>query len=153
MQPDGTKVYTPFPEYEESIKAGVSTQRRHYTLAGLLIAVRVYKDATDNKLYFAFADHLGSIAAWTNSAGNYIGNSTSRYEPYGGYRTKPVAGVNPDISDRGFTGHRQNNTGTYDLGLIYMNARYYMPEIGRFISADTIVPEPERPQGRRLSFK
>lgn len=26
------------------------------------------------------------------------------------------------------------------------NARYYMPEIGRFVSADTIVPEPENPQ-------
>ncbi|HRO23364.1 MAG TPA: RHS repeat-associated core domain-containing protein [Promineifilum sp.] len=33
-----------------------------------------------------------------------------------------------------------------NLGLIYMNARYYMPEIGRFISPDTIVPEPGNPQ-------
>jgi len=39
-----------------------------------------------------------------------------------------------------------NNTGTHNLGLIYMNARYYMPEIGRFISPDTIVPEPGNPQ-------
>jgi RHS repeat-associated protein len=29
-----------------------------------------------------------------------------------------------------------------DLGLIYMNARYYLPEVGRFISPDTIVLEP-----------
>ena len=27
-----------------------------------------------------------------------------------------------------------------------MNARYYLPEVGRFISADTIVPEPGNPQ-------
>ena len=27
-----------------------------------------------------------------------------------------------------------------------MNARYYMPEVGRFISPDTIVPEPGNPQ-------
>jgi hypothetical protein len=37
------------------------------------------------------------------------------------------------------------------LGLIYeqpqvANARYRLPEVGRIISADTIVPEPERPQ-------
>jgi RHS repeat-associated protein len=70
-----------------------------------------------------------------------VSGSLARYEPFGGYRTKPSSTVNPDISDRGFTGHRQNNTGSYDLGLIYMNARYYLPEIGRFISADTIVPE------------
>ena len=37
------------------------------------------------------------------------------------------------------------------MGLIYeqpqvANARYRLPEVGRIISADTIVPEPERPQ-------
>ena len=54
--------------------------------------------------------------------------------------------VHPDSSDRGFTGHKQANTGSGDLGLIYMNARYYLPEVGRFVSADTIVPEAEEPQ-------
>jgi len=53
----------------------------------------------------------------------------------------PVPSSNPSISSHGFTGHRQHN-----LGLIYMNARYYMPEIGRFISPDTIVPNPQNPQ-------
>ena len=49
--------------------------------------------------------------------------------------------------------HRQNNNGEYDFGLIYMNARYYLPEIGRFISADTIVPEPSNPQSHnRYSY-
>jgi RHS repeat-associated protein len=33
-----------------------------------------------------------------------------------------------------------------DLGLIYMNARYYVAELGRFLSADTIVPDPGNPQ-------
>ena len=46
-----------------------------------------------------------------------------------------------------------NNTGTNNLGLIYMNARYYMPEVGRFISPDTIVPEPANPQSyNRYSY-
>jgi RHS repeat-associated protein len=35
---------------------------------------------------------------------------------------------------------------SYDLGLIYMNARYYLPEVGRFISPDTLVPDPGNPQ-------
>jgi hypothetical protein len=39
------------------------------------------------------------------------------------------------------------------VGLIYMNARYYLPEIGRFISADTIVPDPANPQSyNRYSY-
>ena len=50
------------------------------------------------------------------------------------------------LTDIGYTGHRHNNTGSSDLGLIYMNARYYVPGIGRFASADTIVPNPSSPQ-------
>jgi RHS repeat-associated protein len=46
------------------------------------------------------------------------------------------------VTDRGYTGHKHND----DLGLIYMNARYYAPYINRFISADTIVPDPTNPQ-------
>ncbi len=95
---------------------------------------------------YTYADHLGNISAWTNASGALVSGSLARYEPYGGYRTKPASTVNPGISDRGFTGHRMNNTGSYDLGLIYMNARYYLPEVGRFISADTIVPDPANPQ-------
>jgi RHS repeat-associated protein len=83
----------------------------------------------------------------------FLNESLARYEPFGSYRTKPTATMNPGISDRGFTGHRQNNTGDYDLGLIYMNARYYVPEIGRFASADTIVPDPGNPQSsNRYSY-
>jgi RHS repeat-associated protein len=46
-----------------------------------------------------------------------------------------------------------NNTGLDDLGLIYMNARYYVPEVGRFISPDTIVPDPGNSQSfNRYSY-
>jgi RHS repeat-associated protein len=42
---------------------------------------------------------------------------------------------------------------SYDLGLIYMNARYYLPEVGRFISPDTLVPDPGNPQSHnRYSY-
>jgi RHS repeat-associated protein len=46
---------------------------------------------------------------------------------------------------RGFIGVERSFTGQQkDLnsGLIYMNARYYDPEIGQFLSPDTIVPDP-----------
>jgi RHS repeat-associated protein len=41
-----------------------------------------------------------------------------------------------------YTGHAHND----DLGLVYMNARYYISSIGRFASADTLVPDPMNPQ-------
>jgi RHS repeat-associated protein len=139
-----SRVYTPFPEFEESVPpSGATTQRRSYYLAGQFIAVRVRTGTTGTgALYFAYADHLGSIAGYYDvTLAKFLDVSLARYEPFGGYRTKPLATVNPGVSDRGFTDHRHNNTGANDLGLIYMNARYYLPEIGRFISADSIVPE------------
>ena len=44
-------------------------------------------------------------------------------------------------TDKKFTGQRLDSTGLY-----YYNARYYDSTIGRFISADTIVPDPANPQ-------
>ena len=72
-------------------------------------------------------------------------NSYAVYEPFGAFLTTPT-GTNPSVTDRGFTGHRHNNTGSYNFGLIYMNARYCHPQLGRFVSPDTIVPEPGNPQ-------
>ncbi len=63
----------------------------------------------------------------------------------------PTAG----LTDEGYTGHTHNNlgNGADDLGLVYMNARYYIPGIGRFASADTIVPNPANPQSfNRYSY-
>jgi RHS repeat-associated protein len=58
----------------------------------------------------------------------------SRYLPYGQERWRAGAGV----TDFGFTSQR-NERG---FGLMDYNARYYSAILGRFISADTIVPEP-----------
>ena len=146
-RPDGTVVYTPFPDYEREVTdGGAVTERTTYSIAGQMVAVRVKVSGGSNTLYYTYTDHLGSVVAMSDTAGGVVSGSLARYDPFGNYRTKPATTVNPDISDRGFTGHKQNNTGSNDLGLIYMNARYYLPEVGRFISADSIVPEAEEPQ-------
>ena len=49
----------------------------------------------------------------------------------------------------GFTGQRRDS----GSGLLFYNARWYDPVIGRFISADTIVPQPGNPQSlNRYSY-
>jgi RHS repeat-associated protein len=53
-----------------------------------------------------------------------------------------VAKSGTQANERGFTCQREDN----EVGLIYMGARYYDPMTGRFISPDTIVPDPANPQ-------
>ena len=82
------------------------------------------------------------------SEGNKVANSTKFFTPFGEYRIQTTSPTD-DITDRGYTGHKHND----DIGLIYMNARYYVPEIGRFASADTIIPDQANPQAfNRFSY-
>ncbi|MBE7529111.1 MAG: hypothetical protein HS099_05200 [Ardenticatenaceae bacterium] len=104
-----------------------------------------------NTLYYLHSDHLGSTSLATNTSGNVISGSTARYYPFGDWRTEPLA----NLTDRGFTGHLHNNigSGSDDIGLVYMAARWYLPALGRFASADTIVPNPANPQSwNRYSY-
>jgi len=162
-QPDGTIVYTPFPDYEVTDPpTGADTVRTTYRLGGRIVAVQTKVGAAAGVFYFTYTDHLGNISAMSTTAGVYVADSRAWYDPFGAFISdptvnppdvNPVPSSNPAISNHGFTGHRHNNTGTNNLGLIYMNARYYMPEIGRFISPDTIVPDPTNPQSyNRYSY-
>jgi RHS repeat-associated protein len=113
-----------------------------FTLAGQPIAVKVEGDptSTNNGIFYIHTDHLGSTAVLTKDSDGYVRtDSLVRYNPFGGYRGDLAT---QDLTDRGYTGHREN----LDIGLIYMNARFYVSGIGRFASADTMVPDSNDPQ-------
>ncbi|WP_243883617.1 RHS repeat-associated core domain-containing protein [Shewanella algae] len=74
---------------------------------------------------YQHTDMLGSVVA--ESDANGVITSRSHYEPFG----KRMGGDKPGI---GYTGHLQDE----DLGLTYMQARYYDPLIGRFYADDPI---------------
>jgi RHS repeat-associated protein len=151
VHPGGKTSYFPFPGYEEEVNGSTTTRRITYAIAGQTVALRVQVVGTggSNILYYLHSDHLGSTSLATTTTGALVGNTTARYLPFGGFRTTPTAG----LTDIGFTGHRHNNLPGSDLGLVYMNARFFVPSIGRFASADTIVPNPTNPQSyNRYSY-
>jgi len=117
-------------------------ERTTYGLGGSTVALHREGQLTPGgpyieEPYYMHGNHLGSMTLLTDEAGAVV--DQARYYPFGGYRMEPTEG----ITDIGFTGHRQDNLGWENTGLIYMGARYYDPLLRRFISADTIVPEPE----------
>ncbi len=70
------------------------------------------------------------------------------FQSFGDWRTLSEASPTAGLTDEGYTGHTHNNLGggANDLGLVYMNARYYVPNTNRMVSPDTIVPDPTNPQ-------
>jgi RHS repeat-associated protein len=88
------------------------------------------------------SDHLGSSNVITDSSGNLT--QYCEYTPYGTL----ARNEGTDVARHKFTGKELDNTGLYFYG-----ARYYDPEIGRFITGDTIVQVPYDPQSlNRYSY-
>jgi RHS repeat-associated protein len=72
-------------------------------------------------------------------------HSQARYYPYGAEWWS--SGTLP--TDYRFTGQREQAS----VGLYHMGARWYDPRLGRWISADTIAPNPDSPQSlNRFSY-
>jgi RHS repeat-associated protein len=88
--------------------------------------------------YFYHQDHLGSSSVLSDYAGSL--KELNVFYPFGRTQTNnPAAPFK--VSNR-FTGQIQDE----ETGLYYYNARYYDPELGRFIQPDTIIPDLSNPQ-------
>jgi RHS repeat-associated protein len=86
------------------------------------------------------SDHLGSSSVITDQSGQQVAHY--EYSPYGAITVNELAnGQTGQPANYYFTGKELDATGLYFYG-----ARYYDPEIGRFITADTIVQAPYDPQ-------
>jgi RHS repeat-associated protein len=121
--------------------------RSYYFFNGARVAMREIKSGNcasgNGAVTWLHTDQLGSSSLATSASGTTLGQA--RYAPYGtAYWSPTVMGT-----DRRFTGHRSEVL----TGLIDMQARYFDPLIGRFISADTVVPSPFDPQSlNRFSY-
>jgi RHS repeat-associated protein len=98
---------------------------------------------TSSNTYYYHTDHLGSSSIITDNSGNKV--EEIYYYPFGGTRLNQGS-VNLKHK---YTGQEEDP----ETGLYYYNARYYDPQLGRFISADSIVQEPDDPQSfNRYSY-
>jgi RHS repeat-associated protein len=100
------------------------------------------KKITDTDTLYYHTDHLGSSTVITKQDGTIA--QETYYYPFG--ETRYNSG---DATNYKYTGQEEDP----ETGLYYYGARYYDPIIGRFITADSIVPEPFNPQAlNRYSY-
>lgn len=95
-------------------------------LTGLNIDERYARGAGANRHYF-LTDALGSTRLLADGTGSIVQGYD--YDPYGGTHPANTTVQNPYR----YTGREQDASGLY-----YYRARYYHPEMGRFISEDPI---------------
>jgi len=119
------------------------TWKVYYYAGAQMIAMRELTASGGNTLYFLHGDQLGSTSLTTSITGTVV--SQQWYYPYGAPR---AGGGLP--TQRTYTGQiADEGVGS----LMYFNARYMSPLLGRFVSADTIVPNLFDPQSlNRYSY-
>jgi RHS repeat-associated protein len=104
---------------------------KYYFAGDQRIALR--KNGT---LYYLLSDHLGSTTITTDANGNKL--SELKYRAWGEVRYS--SGVTP--TKYTYTGQYSN---LYDFGLMFYGARWYDPSLLRFLSPDSIIPDPSNP--------
>jgi len=89
----------------------------------------------NGEVYYLYGDQLGSVSAVADADGNQI--SKTLYHPWG--TTRHTQGTSP--TDYAYTGQMKEGD------IYFYNARWYDPQLGRFMQADTFVPTSQGTQG------
>lgn len=125
-------------DYERVAEGGVI--REFYYLGHDIIVMK--QNGTFTPLV-AMTDHLGSILRIVDANGN--NKFDAEYDAWG----DQTIYKNTIAFHRGYTGHEMLN----DYGLVNMNGRLYDPQIGRFLSPDNYIQQPDNSQSfNRYSY-
>ena len=133
----------------EKVVVGSSTEHLHYIQAGgKTVAVFKRFSSGAEQTRYLHHDHLGSVVATTKEDGAI--EEQFSYDAWGKRRNMPSFStpgpgnyLSSNFTPKGFTFHEQLD----GVGLVHMNGRVYMPEIGRFLSPDPVMQFPSATQG------
>jgi RHS repeat-associated protein len=108
-----------------------STMVKYYYAGAQRLAMRTGNGTANSSVKWLLGDHLGSTSLTTN----YDGASpvTQLYKPWG--ESRYSSGSLP--TKYTYTGQYSSMS---DFGLMFYNARWYDPALGRFVSADSWIP-------------
>ena len=113
------------PIFQKNLATG-ATRSYVYALGKHLARVDGVIGDPTAKVYYYHTDYEGSVRVITDQGGNVVFNAD-----YYAFGAKYISNGDFD-EEHGFTGKEWDP----DVGLYYFNARWYDPELGRFISED-----------------
>ena len=133
---DGETIYSVYSKsgailYRENVNKGQTYD--YIRIAGKTITY--VKEGNNVTVRYRHQDHLGSLVAQTKPDGTIQWQED--YTPFGEKWLNNAA-----ADDEGFTGHIDDTM----TGLTYMQARYYDPVIGQFLSNDPVGFSVDQPQ-------
>lgn len=107
-------------------------RRQGFRFVSVLLVLLLSGSAAAGEVTYVYTDVQGTPVMESDAQGNI----TARYDyrPYGA----PVTTASTPQDGPGYTGHVNDA----DTGLVYMQQRYYDPDVGGFISPDPIRPTP-----------
>jgi len=114
--------------YRGKLKAFVAVAFRLFILASFFCAS---VNAQDSQVTYYMTDGQNNVLGTMDKLGNVT--QITDYRPYG----SPAGSTQP-INGPGYSGHVSD----LESQLIYMQARYYDPQVGRFLSTDPVSPTP-----------
>lgn len=123
--------FTPLPQVLAELDAEGRLARRY-----LLGSSRLAQTGPDGRTVYLLEDHLGSTRCLVDAAGQVVARYS--YSPFGAPRRVEGSEETAFL----FAGEEWDA----EAGLLYLRARYYDPEIGRFLSPDPLDGRPEDPQ-------
>jgi RHS repeat-associated protein len=133
--PDGTRLKKQIGTATPSLFLGGDYERDPAGVATKMVTPDIKRQgstAAASTTQALHRDHLASVRLVTTNAG--VVGTASAYGPYG-VETKTIT-TTATKDSKGYIGERADP----ELGLLYLNARYYDPALGRFLSPDTYDP-------------
>lgn len=114
---------------KQQIRTSIGTLLRWLALSLLFVGTHALAQ-TGGTVTYVYTDPQGTPLAEADASGNIT--ATFEYTPYGTYAPQGTSTPGPAPKGPGYTGHVNDP----DTSLVYMQARYYDPATGRFLSTD-----------------
>lgn len=122
-------------------RSSIGALLRWFALSLLVASTHAFAQ-TGGTVTYVYTDPQGTPLAETDASGNIT--ATFEYTPYGTYTPQGTSAPGPTPKGPGYTGHVNDP----ETNLVYMQARYYDPTTGHFLSTD---PVPSQ-EGDALNF-